>query len=660
MGKSRTINKEEYSMVLDWSEYKTTKTLLPCKCQGCGTTIRTNINRIDTLGGAFCKTCGNKKMGEKQTRVVNHEEYKMVIDWTGYEKTTSLLPCRCDICGDTTQKSIYLLDKSKKSCLCEKCVPIKIKEVFAEKYNVEHPMRTIEVKEKVKQTNIERRGVDNPAKCEVVIEKIKNTNLERYGHENASKSIQVKEKIKNTNQQKCIEDPTRSEKIIEKRKKTNLEKYGNEFPQLLPEIKERIKQTNKKRRGVEYPAQCEDVRKKMKQTNLERYNVEHYSQHEKFEEKCKETCQKNHGVDFPSQNEIVREKIRKTCMERYGHEHPAQSEIVREKMEKTCMERYGVPLSCMSDNVRKSSKTISRPNLKWWNLIYNNFGIECDFEFNINKKSFDLKIETLLIDINPTISHNTTISFAKIRGFTDDNDTIEKDYHFNRWKLAKDSGYTLISIFDDMDEQKMLNIIRSKIGRNQTKIAARKCEIKEIEQKEVNFFLEKYHIQGKAKGQKVCIGLFHNNELCGTMTFGKPRFNKNYEWELVRLCFKENVTIQGGISKMWKYFKNKYDPQNCICYLNLNLGGDEMYLSDFRFKRYNKPAGYWVNFENTRTITNNSLRSKGASRFIGDADLIKYPKGMDNREIMKLEGFVEIYDCGNVVYEYKKNLITQN
>lgn len=50
------------------------------------------------------------------------------------------------------------------------------------------------------------------------------------------------------------------------------------------------------------------------------------------------------------------------------------------------------------------------------------------------------------------------------------------------------------------------------------------------------------------------------------MTFGKPRFNKNYQWELIRDCTKSGYNIIGGTSKIWKHFINECDPYDVICY----------------------------------------------------------------------------------------------
>jgi hypothetical protein len=38
------------------------------------------------------------------------------------------------------------------------------------------------------------------------------------------------------------------------------------------------------------------------------------------------------------------------------------------------------------------------------------------------------------------------------------------------------------------------------------------------------------------------------------MTFGKPRFNKNYEYELVRFASKLGTKVIGGAGKLLKYF----------------------------------------------------------------------------------------------------------
>ena len=51
------------------------------------------------------------------------------------------------------------------------------------------------------------------------------------------------------------------------------------------------------------------------------------------------------------------------------------------------------------------------------------------------------------------------------------------------------------------------------------------------------------------------------NQLVAVMTFGKPRFNKNYEYELIRYATKSGYHILGGAGKLLKYFLEKLQSQ---------------------------------------------------------------------------------------------------
>ena len=86
------------------------------------------------------------------------------------------------------------------------------------------------------------------------------------------------------------------------------------------------------------------------------------------------------------------------------------------------------------------------------------------------------------------------------------------------------------------------------------KIRASKCTIMDVERNEEADFLNFNHYQGYIPST-YCKGLYYNNELVCLMSFGKPRFNKNYDWELLRLCTKQNYTVYGGASKLFHSFQ---------------------------------------------------------------------------------------------------------
>ena len=58
-----------------------------------------------------------------------------------------------------------------------------------------------------------------------------------------------------------------------------------------------------------------------------------------------------------------------------------------------------------------------------------------------------------------------------------------------------------------------------------------------------------------------------------------------------------------------------------------------------------KPACHWV--RKKEHYTDNLLRQQGADRLIGTS----YGKGTNNEEIMLNEGFVKVFDCGQLVFD---------
>lgn len=97
------------------------------------------------------------------------------------------------------------------------------------------------------------------------------------------------------------------------------------------------------------------------------------------------------------------------------------------------------------------------------------------------------------------------------------------------------------------------------------KINARECEIKEVNLSIYKQFLNKNHRQGFVNAN-IVYGLYYKNILIQLMSFGRPRFNKNYQWELIRECTKKNYSVRGGTSKLWKHFLKNHPCHSCICY----------------------------------------------------------------------------------------------
>ncbi len=172
-------------------------------------------------------------------------------------------------------------------------------------------------------------------------------------------------------------------------------------------------------------------------------------------------------------------------------------------------------------------------------------------EFNnreiLNGKELDIYIP----------SKNVAIEFNGLYWHSDKQKPF--DYHKIKTELCNQKGIRLIHIFEDEwqnNKDIIKSIIKSSLGIYDRKIYARKCEIKELNNKEYKDFLVKNHIQGQINSS-LKVGLFYKNELVQVAGFGKSRFKSN-ELELHRMCTLLNTQVIGGFSKLCKYLNQPF------------------------------------------------------------------------------------------------------
>lgn len=489
------------------------------------------------------------------------------------------------------------------------------------KYDIKKPKELFYKKNK--ELLKERYGVENVSQLKDVKEKKRQKAIKKYGVENISQSKEIKSKKEKKALEKFgVPNVLQSEEVKKKCKETILEKYGVDNINKVREIREKSKKTMLEKYGVEYPGQSEVLKDKMKQTNLKKY-----------------------GAKYVFQSEKIKEKIRQTNLKRYGNKNNFSNPIIKEKIKQTCLEKYGVPYACMREECRRANKgAISKINRDFAKRL-KNLQIKNKLEYNIENFSYDIFIlnSNIVIEINPTYTHNATLG-SEFRGHK--KALLTEEYHYNKTKTAKENGYRCIHVFDWDSQEKIINMLKPK-----EKLYARNLDCKEIEQEEATDFLEKYHLQGSCRGQKVRIGLFYNDELVEIMTFGKPRYNKKYEWELLRLCSHSDYNIIGGANKLFTHFLIDYNPQTIISYCdNSKFDGDVYKVLGFKLLDYGKPSKHWYNMKTKQHITDNLLRQRGFDQLFKT----NYGKGISNRDLMIENGFVEVYDSGQSIYLFEK------
>lgn len=378
----------------------------------------------------------------------------------------------------------------------------------------------------------------------------------------------------------------------------------------------------------------EEWKGRCEKTIRSRYGEENIRRTQYFKDRAAKTKQDRYGD--PKYNNM---RLRKdTCLQKYGVDNPQKLQEVQQKVSFTVQEKYGVNWSCMRPEARIYSNN-SKPNQNFAQFLEKN-GIEFEREFPIGSKSYDFRVGNTLIELNPSATHNSTWG---IKG------SFGKDpkYHMEKSKLAVENGYECIHVWDWDDPVKVLHLLNLEKER----IYARKCKLKEVGIEEANTFLEQYHFQGKCRGQKVGIGLYYEDSLVELMTFGAPRYNRKFQYELLRLCTSEKYLVVGGAERIWKYFIDTCAPESVISYCDLSKFSGKVYAKlGFTLRSSGSPSRHW--YDGKIHITDNFLRQRGFDQLLGET-YGRYGKGTSNDQLMREHGFVEIWDAGQAAYVWK-------
>jgi len=253
-------------------------------------------------------------------------------------------------------------------------------------------------------------------------------------------------------------------------------------------------------------------------------------------------------------------------------------------------------------------------------------------------KEIDIYIEELKLGIE----YNGLYWHSEIGGNKD------SKYHQEKTLLAKQKGIHLIQIFEDewIEKQDIIkSILLNKMGKSPNKIFARKCKIKEVSNKEAKQFLFDNHLQSEING--IHLGLYFESELVSLITMGKSRFNKNYDFEILRFCNKLNYSITGGLSKLLKYFKKLNPNSSIITYADARYGEGAGYLSSgFKYKELTNSSYFY-----TKDYVNKESRMKYQKHKL-DKLLEVFDPNLTEWQNMQLNGFDRIWDCGNYKYAY--------
>jgi len=448
-------------------------------------------------------------------------------------------------------------------------------------------------------------------------------------------------------------------------------------------IKNKRESTNIKKYGNVCSLQNKEVKEKAKKTIIEKYGVENPSQKKKIRKKQKETCLRKYGTEYPSQNDKIKEKRDKTFLEKYNG-HPLKNKEVVERMKKTNTNKFIPILNKQLEylNIKLIDKKYIDSHFKhnWkclncnieFNQIWNEIqqGFTCPKCFPRNKSNVEIEllefiksIESLEIiensrEIIPPYeldifipSKNIAIEFDGLYWHSEKN-IDDKNYHLNKTELCQFQNIQLIHIFEDEWIFKQ-DIVKSRLKQilslnTSERIHARKCEIKEIDPKIKNEFLDKYHIQGK-DNSNIKLGAFCDDELISVMTFSKGNISKgskNIEniYELNRFCSNSNYHIPGIVSKLLIYFKKNYEWKEIFSYVDRRWSNGNIYFKiGFELDHITKPNYFYI--KNGIRVHRFNLRKRQDE-----------PKDIPECILRSKEGYFRIWDCGYYKFKIDNNI----
>ena len=376
------------------------------------------------------------------------------------------------------------------------------------------------------------------------------------------------------------------------------------------------------------------VKQKTTNTNFLRYGGASPTCDSEIMNKLKQTRIANNGQYWTPEMQV---KAQQTSLEHYGYDNPSKSPEIKQRIKEVFIEKYGENYSVYFQRNLPEQHIVSNINRTFMSKL-NEIGLEGEFEYiGIGNYRYDIIVpqHKLLFEIDPTYTHNIIGNHWSDEG-------LHPSYHKNKSAAAREAGFRCIHVFDWDDWDTIIESVRPR-----QKIYARNCEIYKLQSRVADDFLSKYHLQGTVRGQLLCLGLIYQDELLQVMTFGAPRYNKNYYAELLRLCTKPGIEVVGGASRLFTFATKKLEVENIISYCDLaKFNGDVYEKIGMKLHHVTEPQEIWS--KNDKKITANLLRQRGYDQLFG----ANYGKGTCNEELMLADGWLPVYDCGQAVYTF--------
>lgn len=398
----------------------------------------------------------------------------------------------------------------------------------------------------------------------------------------------------------------------------------------MNEIVEKMKETNLKRYGVKYTTQSSTMIDKTRQTKLKRYGSETYNN----STQAHTTNLERYGVKHTFQQQHVVDRIHQYGIK--GIMPTADNLYLLNVEQKMTVNEIANHFEVTPKTVRDWAKKLNVDLVTYipdYMKLQNEFTSKLPKGYIVNDRKviYPKELDIYYPDHKLAIEVNGLYWHAN-----------DKARHLEKTKLCSEKGIHLLHFWEHEINSKLeivLSIINNKLGLA-NKLHARKCVILQIDNNTYRKFLNENHLQGYHPS-KIRYGMFHNDVLVSVIGFGKPRFDKTADLEIIRYATLLNTTVVGGLSKFLKLVNDK----TLVTYADRRLFDGSGYAkAGFTKIRDTKPGYFW--YQKTITLSRYQTQKHKLAFVLGE--LFDHSKSENDN--MVSAGYSKVYDCGQTVW----------
>lgn len=267
-------------------------------------------------------------------------------------------------------------------------------------------------------------------------------------------------------------------------------------------------------------------------------------------------------------------------------------------------------------------------------IINNDHQVIKPYELDIYIPEYKLAIEC-----NPSWTHGSSENIF-YKGYK----KIPPGYHLNKTEMCEKAGVRLIHVFGhnwQHGSDIMKAIIRNALHANEYRINARDTKIRKVSRKQAFKFMSVNSIYKTPEG--IYYALQYGDEIVCIMSFRRNK-SKEDEYTINGFCSKVSTSVVGGASKILSEFRSRHP--GCVLIANVNRAlftGDVWERLGFVHVANKNPEFSWIDVK-SELCQSRKISKKSLIKLTGNSSC----KNVD--DMMKLEGFVKVYDCGQSVW----------